>query len=998
VFVLAYLTTLLAPANASTAFAGGPAQANSCGGVAVQAANVPAITIQSADAPVNVPAEAVNAAIFEANWRDKYPDAKLIEGIVYNQFLWNSTRTPSYETMSRFRTRYEESLRDVDRKPIAGGGEASLVIQHMLSVASFMPELVPALPEVWKDLHARFHYSLDDDDSRLHRDIGYAMKASHETVMEAVSEELKKAHACAKTNPAVAETYDRFHGDRLKASIRDNAKTIIAKNPSLPVLKEINDRIGPDGSITVSLNELTALTKAEFGKINATLDDIQKTVKDIDERQKVIVDYLSNQAEKQAVQELAKKKAEEFQLKISAAQSGLSILTTLTAQISPERAKQVSVTGNAVLQTVVTVNGWLKATAGRDLQSSIFSLSSVVLTGNVLSAAMSVVSLFGPQEPTPEQMILEEIGKLRQQVNELRVEMHERFDRIDQNLNNIYTSMMQRFDQIDVQLGKVNGNVLEVQQSLAELDLKLSRIERNNFELLNALGRRPLLDAVNGGLSYQERTGQPMPYQPEFVSFENALHGWGAIHAFDAVNAGPTQRDYSDAATLAELNAYPIDANINYINGWLQARGLPAISTKRLPSPRDWLFASRAYMRLAMEWPQHMQRIDPKRGEALNQIGLELEAAMRNLSTSATATGAAGNELLFTSVISHYQGKVDALDAAIGPVEDAFMNEVRVNRLGRAEPFDVHGYIYQKLSFRSPEARAGTCNSQGQFKFEMPSGFEERIPNYDPYNLAEYLGLGKFLGCVYDEWSNIVQGVGDHKVVLYVRFNGTLLMTQSLTSTRKQIPPGNNWIRDNWPSFRAQFGAYKVLDPMTPEQEAARQSRFNDTLNAVETALRNYQHELYGRVMSEMNQGSLKPLVNEVAGSKALLDTVVALGLPRAVQNDEFLHAMLYGNQQLVDERLLAQDYARKLAQPIEQTNLTYNPRVMLREVADGRREVFGGLVNDYLGAITAKQHSEEADYIAVTRSALDLTRRVLEIESGTPDNRTQVYLPVVRR
>jgi hypothetical protein len=827
------------------------------------------------------------------------------------------------------------------------------------------------------------------------------------------SEQLKKLRQCAKVNPAVADTFDKFHGDTLKAGIRDNAKTIIAKNPDLPVLKEINDRIGPDGSLTVSLNELTELTKSEFGKLNATLDDIQKTVKDIDERQKVIVDYLSNQAEKQAMQELAKKKAEEFQLRISAAQSGLSILTTITAQFSPERAKQLSVTGNAVLQTVVAVNGWLKATAGRDTAGRVFSLSSVVLTGNVLSAAMSVVSLFGPQEPTPEQMILEEIGKLRQQVNELRVEMHERFDRIDQNLNNIYTTMTQRFDQIDVQLGKVNGNVLEVQQSLAELDLKLSRIERNNFELLNALGRRPLLDAVNGGLNYQERTGQPMPYQPEFVSFENALHGWGTIHAFDAVNAGPTQRDYSDGQTLAELNAYPIDANINYINGWLQARGLPAISTKRLPSPRDWLFASRAYMRLAMEWPQHMGRIDPKRGEALNQIGLELEAAMRNLSTVQTLSGTApitiGNPLLFTSVISHYQGKVDALEAAIGPVEDAFMNEVRVNRLGRAEPFDVHGYIYQKFSFRAPEARAGTCNSQGQFKFEMPAGFEERIPNYDLYNLAEYLGLGKFLTCVYEEWSNVVEEcfggcyfIGDHTVHLYVRFNGTLLMSQTLAGTRKRIPPGGNWIRDNWTTepenFRRAFGVHKQLNPMTPDQEATRQKSFTDTLTAVEAALRNYQHELYGRVMSEMNQGALKPLVAEVAGSKAVLEAMIALGMPRAVRDDEFLHAMLYGNQQLVDERLLAQDYAHKLAQPIEQTNLTYNPKSMLGEVADKRRDAFAGLVNDYLKAITAKQHSEEADYIADTRRALDLTMRVIEIEGGGPGNRKQVYLPLVRR
>ena len=39
---------------------------------------------------------------------------------------------------------------------------------------------------------------------------------------------------------------------------------------------------------------------------------------------------------------------------------------------------------------------------------------------------------------------------------------------------------------IDIQLGKINGNIVEVQKSLIELDAKLSRMERNNFELINA--------------------------------------------------------------------------------------------------------------------------------------------------------------------------------------------------------------------------------------------------------------------------------------------------------------------------------------------------------------------------------------------------------------------------------------------------------------------------------------------------------------------------------
>ncbi len=127
------------------------------------------------------------------------------------------------------------------------------------------------------------------------------------------------------------------------------------------------------------------------------------------------------------------------------------------------------------------------------------------------------------------------------------------------------------------------------------MSLALSRMERNNFEFLDALGRRPLLTAMNGAVGYRERTGLDMPYQPDFIEYENIFQTWGTVNAFDALSAGPAQRDYSDGQVLAELSAYPLDANLNYLNGWLRANGLTPFATKRLASPRDWA--------LCQPWP-----------------------------------------------------------------------------------------------------------------------------------------------------------------------------------------------------------------------------------------------------------------------------------------------------------------------------------------------------------------------------------------------------------
>ena len=142
-----------------------------------------------------------------------------------------------------------------------------------------------------------------------------------------------------------------------------------------------------------------------------------------------------------------------------------------------------------------------------------------------------------------------------------------------------------------------------------------------------------------------------------------------------------------------------------------------------------------------------------------------------------------------------------------------------------------------------------------------------------------------------------------------------------------------------------------------------------------------YQQEMYARILNEMTKGSLAPLAVEAAGSKALLDSFVTLGLPRAAGDDEFLHAMLYGNQQLVDDGQIMQSYALSLTQPITGTGLLVNPRLVIGQVAAERSTAFTGMVNEYLDAITAQTHSELPDYIANTRRALDLTMRIVQLD-----------------
>ena len=402
----------------------------------------------------------------------------------------------------------------------------------------------------------------------------------------------------AKADPQYAADFDKRHEAGLGVKLKDfDGKAYIDANPDAPAARKIRSKVRSDGSIAISLNELKDLAKTEFGNINTSIGELRETITEIDARQQDLVDFMQDEQARQEAQAKAEAASRDYKETIEAADSAITTISRLVGFLDADTGRAIDVIASSMLEIGDSLNSWSKAIAGLNTLDALTSANTVVMIGNVIGAALNIISLFGEAAPTPDQMILEQIGKLREQVNELRTEMHDRFDKIDKDLNTIYTTMQDRFDKIDIQLGKINGSLAEIQRTLVDLDIKLDRMERNNFEFFDTIGRRPLLNAINGAVGYRKRTGLDMPYQPEFVTFENDFNTWATVNAYDALSAGPTQRDYSDSQVLAELSNYPLDANLNYLNGWLISKGMQPFASKRLAGSRDWLYASRAYTR-----------------------------------------------------------------------------------------------------------------------------------------------------------------------------------------------------------------------------------------------------------------------------------------------------------------------------------------------------------------------------------------------------------------
>ncbi|MEZ4616796.1 MAG: hypothetical protein R2867_15010 [Caldilineaceae bacterium] len=994
---------------------------------------LPSHVVNAADQAVTIPKAVVDGMVYGTLWRSAYQDNDAVAALIYDLFVLQAGNggmsegdlTAAIGTYMANVEAAQASAPTADHAP-----SAKETAQSMIEVALTVPALQPYIGAVWNALAGPLGPSGLDQATQIGSTSAFLFE---QTVRDLVQTTVPQLVTAAQNNAAVAGSADQVHQSKLGVSIKNfDGRKVAQETPDIAIPPEVIQSIQADGTISISLNEIKDLSVNEFTKLDLSISDMRQTLVAIDAKQPNLVDYIHNQEEQAKQKALAEAKAAEHKRMLEAIESSISIFSTLGGFIDSDFGKQLKTLGESGLKIGKAIDSWLDAVAGKNTLDSIFSASTVVMTGNILGAVMNIVSLFGSSGPTPEQMILEEIGKLRKQVDQLRTEMHARFDRIDQELNIIYTTMQERFDKIDIQLGVINANVLEVQRTLLDLDLKLNRMERNNFELLDAVGRRPLLEAINGGLNYQARTGQAMPFQPDFVNYENLFQTWGTIHAFDALATGPSQRDFSDGALLAELNALPLDANLNYLNSWLQLHGVPALASSRLASPRDWLFASRAYGQLGVEWPQHMAQIDSQRQTALTAVGTDLENAIRNISTIDGPNGPQGNHQLFDTVVGFYNGKVTTLHGKLVDMEAAYIKE----RFGDTPQVDLFGGVDQVSSYESPQWTTLTCTGSG---LATPSGLKEQIPGLSRYHLAEALGLSHLAVCISAELLNPQTScnpklgtcftTGDLQITIETTVDDLPVLRRKKgvgTLTLKDFADPLDHVIDHWLEYKPALESF-TSDALTAAERSARSDLLAQITTKIHNTLAEYQHELYGRMLTALvAPGPLHPLAVETTGGQQLLVTLTTLGLAEAVENDEFFHALLYGNQQLVDDNQIVNTLAISKTESITDTTITVNARQLMQDRTTERLDAFTTILNGYLDAIGTAAHLERNATLADARRDLKLAVRIASLPAaptptptatpdpnatpdptatpvpeGTPiaqggDNR--IYLPVVTR
>jgi hypothetical protein len=549
--------------------------------------------------------------------------------------------------------------------------------------------------------------------------------------------------------------------------------------------------------------------------------------------------------------------------------------------------------------------------------------AAVGLNFALIAVVIQMSGLFAKEKPVT-QVILEQLKEVRKQIVNLRDEMRVRFDRIEKRLNKVFVGILNRLAELDFDLGKIEGNVDELQLALYDLQSELQRLNRNVQAFLEAANRRELVEAINGFLRFRERTGEDLNLEG-FRTAENEFFSWGHDHAKDQLQAGLEQRSFTDETIFDEITSVPLATNINYLRAFPAERfSLAALSPVRLANPFDWIVAGEAYAQLHEESPARTGSAE--RVQALIAVGEALGASLARIADNA----------LFGTLATHYLASFGALKEAIA----AFEQEFRIDPHTQLQGIDMFGGVDQTPATHPLDASFDELRRCDGRSFDAS---HDAVPVLDsigskfdysvlrPYMIASNLsgsriagvanGLEPLTACVQARWDvqDSSSAPGNKVRVTYrlaftvnIKYGNAVVFTHSYRTqeTLQLLAPKDKFEKGTFNPATAPGGK----DPHTLlvgdknlwfklDSFQATHGLVNAPLRAATVALLQQkliilQRAFYGEVARRFTRAGdpIQRAGQVLNGSKLLWQGFVTAGLPVRIETNEILRSLLFGS------------------------------------------------------------------------------------------------------
>ncbi|GAB5495007.1 MAG: hypothetical protein Phyf2KO_00870 [Phycisphaerales bacterium] len=331
-----------------------------------------------------------------------------------------------------------------------------------------------------------------------------------------------------------------------------------------------------------------------------------------------------------------------------------------------------------------TNNEFFTAKKGTELATGAVIAFAQFKSGDVLdSVSWAITSgieiadafgLFGDSPPSAEEQIFDQIVEVRMDIENLRVEMHDRFNRLESTLNQIQLSMNSSFAQIGNAIGELSADVEDLSRDIAVSRSILDRIEDALYRMASDAFWNDFAVKVNLVLNYRSG-GIDLPYgntSPSFLESASSIYsfntGTAALEAFAGPDA-PGSATFDDAQSV--LNGQSIGRDINYLRS-LPPRlssALQPLTLSRVVALGPWAQSATVYAQLARENPWYFGYL--YENQTMNPGQTNLDAIIEKGEDLNEMMSAGRSQALFDEVILGYDGEIQDLQARETQLIDA---------------------------------------------------------------------------------------------------------------------------------------------------------------------------------------------------------------------------------------------------------------------------------------------------------------------------------------
>jgi hypothetical protein len=712
---------------------------------------------------------------------------------------------------------------------------------------------------------------------------------------------------------AITKAWDGQIGSRIGISVRAQEEQLEG-DPTLDTwldVKGLRDKVD-------SLDEYMHEAKAQFlAAIREVQDQTSKSAAAVQQDMAAYPVKASGPKPSAADYAAAVAEMQERQKVIDAAGSAGFILSTLIGFADKDTGRKVGAVANAAVGIATAINKYLPTVVGLDLPKALTSLSSVVLTGNVLGAVMTLLPAFGVGGPDVDTQILQGIQDIRDDLKNIQEGLDERFDRIEKGLSRIYDDMLTQFDHVLEQLSHTREELAQIQQALARLEAKVDTL---GITLLGALGDiylDPFWTAVKRFIGYRDTFGQPIKDFETYQGPENEFFVTATGRANGIAFTVP--KKLFDTDPMLILAQYPPEAAIEYLSSYAQNHydSLFPVPSLPIPNPGVWSLGARAYATLQLENPDYAERVTSQRADAIVNMGNAIQQAARQFSAPLQTPDNQGkwtNEL-FKQLIQDYNKSVREFSAKLRDTRLDVLDGKAYDLFGAADqPLNPATLPQETPTIPACGTNVRPISAPSNAKFaQLPASV--LVARYvDPEaesNDKQAAGLSacysaRFVNEHSEELPKVIITYADLEITLALRFRWApeeeWKNVRLLTRTRGVGPIC--WHRldgvPNRPCFTPEYemqhwdGGYRsdfetsatIADsPAVTEIK----SKIADTLHA-------RQHD-YFRLVEEglRSDNSLGTSAQKVTSAAQLVRAYAKLGWPRALEHDELFSGLLFG-------------------------------------------------------------------------------------------------------